>query len=72
MAEKLWQYAVQLVIAFSLIKLTKVKLDSFVLNLDPKFFLIGFFVWAVGIVLVSFALTKALFYWLQLRKKRGV
>lgn len=70
MAQKLWQYAVQLIIAFLLLKITKVKMSSIVLDLDPKFILIGFFIWAIGIVLLSYALTKAMFYWLQQRKDK--
>ncbi len=70
MAEKLLHYAVQLVLAFSLVKLTKVKMDSIVLKLAPKYVLIGFFTWAVAIVIISFAVTKILFYWLQQRKNR--
>lgn len=70
MAEKLWQYVVQLIIAFSLVKLTKLKIDAIVLGLAPKYFLVVFIVWAVGIVLLSFLLTKVFFIWLQQRKKK--
>lgn len=70
MAEKLWQYVVQLIIAFSLVKLTKLKIDAIVLGFAPEYFLIVFFVWAVGIVLLSFLLTKVFFIWLQQRKKK--